>query len=399
MNLRSISLLSVAVCATAVGVLVMRANPQNPPGDTSASADLDAFARIEPIDTHAHVLNDNAEFAKFLQRYHLHLVDIVVATKDDPTFHNVESKIAAAKAVVRDSKGHAVLCTTFDPFKFSSPTFAADAVRQLNRDFADGAVAVKIWKNVGMQLKDQSGRFVMPDDARFDPIYDDIASHGKTLIAHLAEPDSCWLPPNKNSPDYSYYSQHPEWYMFKQPDHPKKATIIAARDHLLAKHPNLRVVGAHLGSLESDLDGLGRRLDRYPNFAVDVAARTIYLGLAPREKARQFVIKYQDRILYGTDLEFFQGHSAAAAEKSWGEQYALDWAFYSSNRSLTYEGHQVQGLALPPEVLRKVFHDNAVRWIPGVVPGAATRTSQTSAASGSRHLSLKLRDSSADNPR
>ena len=87
-------------------------------------------------------------------------------------------------------------------------------------------MAVKIWKNVGMQLKDQSGRFVMPDDPRFDPIYQDIAAHGKTLIAHLAEPDSCWLPPNKNSPDYSYYSEHPEWYMFKQPDHPKKAAII-----------------------------------------------------------------------------------------------------------------------------------------------------------------------------
>jgi len=92
---------------------------------------------------------------------------------------------------------------------------------------------------------------VLPDDPRLDPIYQDIAAHGKTLIAHLAEPDSCWLPPNKNSPDYSYYSEHPEWYMFKQPDHPKKAAIIEARDHILERHPQLRVVGAHLGSLES----------------------------------------------------------------------------------------------------------------------------------------------------
>lgn len=119
--------------------------------------------------------------------------------------------------------------------------------------------------------------------------------------------------------------------LFKQPDHPKKAAIIEARDHILERHPQLRVVGAHLGSLESNLDELGRRFDRYPNFAVDVAARTVYLTLQPREKARQFLMKYQDRILYGTDLAFFVGPDAAAAEKKWAEQYATDWAFFSSD--------------------------------------------------------------------
>jgi predicted TIM-barrel fold metal-dependent hydrolase len=366
--MRRLSIAYVALCAAVVGgIVALAAGPRNGASEAPA-ADLDAFAQMEPIDTHAHVLKDDPQFTKFLQRYHLHLLDIVVATKDDPTFQNLESKIAAAKTVVMDSRGHAVLCTTFDPFNFSNPTFAADAVRQLNEDFAQGAVAVKIWKNVGMQLKDESGRFVLPDDPRLDPIYQDIAAHGKTLIAHLAEPDSCWLPPNKNSPDYSYYSEHPEWYMFKQPDHPKKAAIIEARDHILERHPQLRVVGAHLGSLESNLDELGRRFDRYPNFAVDVAARTVYLTVQPREKARQFLMKYQDRILYGTDLEFFVGQDAAAAEKKWVEQYATDWAFFSSDKTVTYRGKQVQGLGLPPEVLRKLYHDNAVHWIHGVVP-------------------------------
>lgn len=361
-------LLCVAPCLLAVVAVSIAAT-----GSTDSAsgilwpADLDALTAIEPIDTHAHVFKVDQNFYAFLGRLHLHLVDIVVANKDDSEFPSLEPKIQAAQAFVNQSRGRAVLCTTFDPFKFSDPNFAANAVRQLNRDFARGAVAVKIWKNVGMELKDRSGHFVMPDDPRLEPIYKDIAAHNKTLIAHLAEPDSCWQPPNKNSPDFRYYSEHPEWYMFKQPDHPRKAAIIQARDHMLAENPGLRVVGAHLGSLETNLNAIAERFDRYPNFAVDVAARTVYLTMQPREKARQFLIKYQDRILYGTDLSLYDPQNTAAAEKKWEQQYAADWAFFSSGGTVEYRGRKVQGLALPQPVLRKLYHDNAVHWIPEVI--------------------------------
>jgi len=356
----------VSLSTVLAGIISGSAIAQKDASDTFTPAALQAFTRLEPIDSHAHVFKDDPAFRNFLRRFHLHLLDIVVANKEDTAFPDLESKIAAAKAFLKDSGGQAALCTTFDPFKFSNETFADNAIRLLDRDFAEGAVAVKIWKNVGMELKDQSGRFVMPDDPRLQPIYKDIAAQGKTLIAHLAEPDSCWRPPNKNSPDYNYYNEHPEWYMFKQPDHPKKATIIQARDNMLENNPQLRVVGAHLGSLEMDLDGLGQRLDRYPNFAVDVAARTVYLTLPRREKVRQFLIKYQDRIVYGTDLGLYARQDTAAAEKSWAKEYATDWAFFSSDANVTYRGRVVQGLALPEATLRKLYHDNAEHWIPGV---------------------------------
>jgi predicted TIM-barrel fold metal-dependent hydrolase len=158
--------------------------------------------------------------------------------------------------------------------------------------------------------------------------------------------------------------------MYKHPDYPRKATIIQARDHLVEQNPSLRVVGAHLGSLEVDLDGLGQRLDRFPNFAVDLAARVAYLALAPREKVRQFMIKYQDRLLYGTDLEFFTRESTATAITDWEKRYATDWAFFSSTAQVEYNKHTVEGLNLPAAVLHKLYHDNAVRWIPGVIPQA-----------------------------
>ena len=358
----------VAVFSAALATIAIVAKTsQQDAGEIPSPADMRALTSLEPIDTHAHAFKVDPAFFNFLRKMHMHLVDIVVANKEDAEFPQLNAKIERAKAFVKASRGQAVLCTAFDPFKFSDPDFAANAVRQLDRDFAWGAVAVKIWKNVGMELKDQSGRFVMPDDPRLAPIYKNIGANGKTLIAHLAEPDSCWQPPDKNSPDYSYYNEHPEWYMFKQPDHPKKAAIIAARDHMLQENPNLRVVGAHLGSLETNLDEIGRRFDRYPNFAVDVAARTVYLAIQPRDKARQFLIRYQDRIVYGTDLSLYDRQNTEAAEKTWEKQYATDWAFFSSDAAIEYEGRKVQGLALPRQVLRKIYHDNAVQWIHGVV--------------------------------
>jgi predicted TIM-barrel fold metal-dependent hydrolase len=359
---------SVLIPGIAAGLLFSAAVVQSQ--GVEWAADRDAFTAMEPVDTHAHAFKTDPEFYAFMQKLHLHLLDIVVANKEDTAFPSLQPKITAAKAFVKGSGGHAVLCTTFDPFRFSDPKFTEGAIARLNRDFADGAVAVKIWKNVGMELKDSSGRFVMPDDPRLQPIYEDIAAQGKTLVAHLAEPDSCWQPPNKNSPDYSYYTEHPEWYMYKHPDHPSKAAIIRARDHMLEQNPKLRVVGAHLGSLEMDLDGLAQRFDRYPNFAVDVAARVAYLTMPQPDKVRQFLTKYQDRIVYGTDLSFYEGQTEQAAAQSWEKHYALDWAFFSTTKTLVYQGRTVQGLGLPVSVLHKLYHDNAVRWIPGVIAKA-----------------------------
>jgi predicted TIM-barrel fold metal-dependent hydrolase len=331
----------------------------------SDSAALQAFARMDPIDTHVHAFRTDPAFADLMSRLQLHVLDICVADT-----HGIYSKLAIelarAKDFVAASSGHARLCVTFDPFTFQQKDFAQNTVKQLHQEFAEGAVAVKIWKNIGMELKSADGKYVMPDDPAFEPIYREIAAENKTLVAHVAEPSSCWQAPDPNSPDYDYYKENPEWYMYLHPDHPRKGTILAARDHLLAENPQLRVVGAHLGSMETDVDEIAKRFDLYPNFAVDTAARMEYLMLAPREKVRNFLIKYQDRVLYGTDLEFLNGEATPDALKDWQETYARDWKFLATDQKLQLRGRQIEGLNLPEPVLRRIFHDNAVRWIPGI---------------------------------
>ncbi len=330
-----------------------------------SSDELRAFAAMEPIDTHVHAFKSDPGFADLMARLRLHVLDICVADSQG-IYGDLTAELVRAKGFVQGSHDHARLCVTFNPFGYQQKDFAEKTVAQIRQDFAEGAVAVKIWKNIGMELKTTDGRYVMPDDAAFEPIYREIAAENKTLVAHVAEPSSCWQPPNPDSPDYDYYKENPEWYMYLHPDHPRKEVILAARDRLLAENPKLRVVGAHLGSMETDVDEVAKRFDRYPNFAVDTAARMEYLMIQPREKVRDFLIKYQDRVLYGTDLEFLDNEPTAEALKDWQETYARDWKFLATGRTLMYKGRQIEGLNLPDSVLHRIYHDNAVRWIPGI---------------------------------
>jgi hypothetical protein len=337
--------------------------PAKPTGDEAA---LRAFAAIHPIDVHVHVFKTDPAFQKMLERLDLKLQDILVMDDSNPHRKQLQSQIDDATTLVRSSHGHVALCTTFDPYKFDSASFTADAILQIDRDFAQGALAVKVWKNIGMEIKDSSGQYVMADDPKFEPIYQDIAAHGKTLMTHLAEPDVAWGPPDAADPSWSYYQENPQWYVANRPGFPSKQRILDARDHVLANNPKLRMVGVHLGSMERDLDNIASRLDRYPNFAIDTAARMDYLMLMPPEKVRTFLIKYQDRVLYGTDLDLHADADVADALTEWQTTYARDWKFLATGEAFTVEGKQVRGLNLPQPVLQKIFHGNAVRWIPGL---------------------------------
>lgn len=338
--------------------------------DPTEAADLAAFAKVGPIDTHAHVFQDSPEFYRMLQRLNMRTVNInVVDRHGRPYEHTFPHQFQINLTVHRHSGGRAAICTSFDPYDFNRPGFAQQVIQQLNQNFREGAVAVKIWKNIGMELRWPSGKYVLPDDSVFEPIYKDIAAHHKTMIAHLAEPDIAWKPFPRipGNPDYNYYRHNPFWHMVGKPGAPSKAAILAARDHLVAENPDLRVVGAHLGSMETDVNQVAQRLDRYPNFAADTAARVRYLMAQPRDKVRAFLIKYQDRILYGTDDGISPTSNATEEIKSWEEEMAMHWKYFATDETFEYEGLKVHGLKLPPEVLHKLYHENAVRWIPGVL--------------------------------
>jgi predicted TIM-barrel fold metal-dependent hydrolase len=331
------------------------------------AGDVASFSAVAPIDAHAHLYKDDPAFGSLMKRLNLRILDILVVDDRDPYAKGMEPQRGDVLKVIHSTGGRAVMCTTFSPYEFEEPGFAQRTIHQLDADFAAGAIAVKIYKVMGMEMKSKAGKYVLPDDPAFEPIYKYIATRNRTVVAHLAEPDSCWQAPNPASPDYEYYNENPQEYAYAHPEWPSKAAILAARDHLVAENPKLRVVGAHLGSMEADVNEIAKRLDRYPNFAVDTAARVPYFMLQPRDKVRAFLIKYQDRILYATDLVTMPKDDTAKALANWNSTYERDWKFFATDQTVEYKGHSYRGLALPGPVLVKIFHDNAVRWLPGIM--------------------------------
>ena len=151
--------------------------------------------------------------------------------------------------------------------------------------------------------------------------------------------------------------------MFGKAGGPVKEDMIKARDRVLARYPKLRVVGCHVGSDEDGLTRLAKRLDAFPNFAVDTAARVRYFARGDRDQVRQFLTRYHDRILYATDFSLREGDPATAA-RSLRVVYDRDWDFFAGGELMEYVGRPTRGLALPGAVLRKIFRENALRWMP-----------------------------------
>jgi predicted TIM-barrel fold metal-dependent hydrolase len=362
----SLFLLQATIISLLAISLFFPVNQAQPRQLTSSEQALTAFSAMQPIDVHVHVFKTDPAFQSMLERLRLKLLNILVIDDTLSYRKHLEPQVADSLALVQSSKGHVAWCTTFDPYKFADPTFDNDAIKQIDRDFAHGAVAVKIWKNIGMEIKDRNGKFIMADNPKFEPLYKEIARQGKTLMMHLAEPDIAWGPPDSSDPSWSYYKENPQWYHYNEPGFSTKQEILKARDHVLAENPDLRVVGVHLGSMEKDLDAIAADLDRYPNFAIDTAARMEYLVLAPREKVRSFFLKYQDRILYGTDLDLLATANIPESLREWQSAYIRDWRFLATDEIFDYSGKSVHGLNLPGPVLRKIFRGNAVRWISGL---------------------------------
>jgi predicted TIM-barrel fold metal-dependent hydrolase len=335
----------------------------------TAAASLKAWrvsaAPFERIDTHTHIHRAAPELFAALEREQWRCLSICVSRAIGEEASGLDEMIRGTAEVHRLTNGRIAWATAFDARGFESPDFASHAIAGLRRSFDQGAIAVKIWKNIGMGIRAKSGAYLLPDNSALTPVFEAIQQAGKTLIAHLAEPDGAWLPLDRNNPEIGYYSKHPEWHMYGRSGIPSKEAILQARDHVLELHPKLRVVGCHLGSDEEHWDRLAKRLDTYPNFAVDVAARVRYFVRGDHEQAHQFLLKYQDRVLYGTDFTLESGDDAKATQEL-QQTHDWDWKFFATQEPLAFHGNQVRGLGLPEPVVQKIFRENAVRWLPGI---------------------------------
>lgn len=328
------------------------------------------YAAMPRIDAHIHFSGDHPDAVEFLKEMDLKMLNIVVAHGDAERW---KKQISEYEQMARTWPEQYAWCTSFGIDGWGEPDYAERVIAGLERDFNEGgAVACKVWKNIGMDYRNSDGSFIHIDDERFDPILNYLADNDRPLLAHIAEPLACWRPLEPGKPHYSYYSKNPQWHMHGRTDMPTHEEIIARRDRMVERHPRLRVIGAHLGSLEYDVAEVARRFDRYPNFAVDISARLDDLAYQDSDTVRQFFLNYPDRILYGTDIVRRTPQSQMTDEERRNvindarQEFERHFLYFESDGPVTLRGRETRGLGLPGDVLEKFYTRNARAWYPGL---------------------------------
>jgi len=216
---------------------------------------------------------------------------------------------------------------------------------------------LKIFKNFGMDIKDTKGQRIHVDDPRFDQVFETCARLKIPVLIHTAEPWSFFQPMDQYNERWLELKTHPG--RARPPDkNPSWETLMGEQHNLFARHPNTVFIAAHLGWLGNNLAELGRLLDRLPNVNTEIAAVLYELGRQPRF-ARQWLIKYQDRVMFGKDVwnaqEYYTYFRVLETADEYFDYYRKYHAFW-----------QMYGLDLPDEVLKKLYYKNALRIIPGI---------------------------------
>lgn len=328
---------------------------------------IENFSEVRKMDVHVHIETERNFFVEKAKADNFRLINVSLEYTDG--WNDVYGKFAHGLTQHKHSPEVVDMVTAFAVSDWDSPNWEQRVLSWLDSCFEAGAVGVKVWKNIGMVSRDTSGNLIFIDDERFDPIFNHIRDNGKVLMGHLGEPKNCWLPLEEmtTNNDRRYYGNHPEYHMYLQPEMPSHEELIQRRDRMLEKHPDLTFVGAHLGSLEYDVDELASRLDRFPNMAVDLAARmgqVFYQTAQNQEKVRDFFIQYQDRILYGTDLADNGIRSKEQLYQAMEDNWRRDWEFFVSDNEMSSSlvDESFRGLKLPKKVVDKIFYQNAVKW-------------------------------------
>lgn len=319
----------------------------------------DDFIHVPKTDAHFHYLTTDLRFSDFADSLNFTLISPNVDT-DVP----VDTQWYVSKEVMKHSGNKVKFLCTFTLDGFGEDSWADSVISTIDRRMAMGAYGVKIWKNIGMELRNKEGSYVMASDPAFEPVFRHIQEKSYPLLAHLGEPRNCWLPEEEmtDSGDRAYYRQHPQYHMYLHPEMPSYEEQIEARDRLLERYPGITFIGAHLGSLEWSVDELAIRLDLYPNFSVDMSARMGHLrnqSAMDYEKVRAFLITYQDRLLYGTDMSVYDELllDSDKLKKGVYSGWMNDWLYLATDSTV----RGIKGMNLPRQAVDKIMNDNAKR--------------------------------------
>jgi predicted TIM-barrel fold metal-dependent hydrolase len=231
-------------------------------------------------------------------------------------------------------------------------------VDQLRASAAAGAKGLKVWKDLGLAVRDRGGRLVLPDDPRVAPVFAAAGELGLPVLIHVADPVAFFQPLDRHNERIEELAVHPDWW-FGRPGLPSFDRLVDALESVVSGQPDTTFVGAHVGCVAEDLGRVSRMLSAYPNFHVDLGGRMAELGRQPRA-ARRLVLDHPEQVLFGTDqfpVDEVEYHRWFRFLESDDECFG-----YAPEDEPPPSGRwDVSALDLPPSVLPALYADNARR--------------------------------------
>ena len=256
--------------------------------------------------------------------------------------------------MVRPYPGRFMVFTQFDWSKIDDPNFTQLMIHQIDDSVTRGARGLKVLKELGLGVRDKSGKLLAIDDPRLDPVWDECGRLGIPVFIHVADPEAFFHPVDAHNERYEELIEHPDW-SFYGAQFPTIQELMAQRDRMFTKHPHTTFVALHFGSWPENLDFVEQTLQKFSNVMIETGAREGELGRQPRH-AREIFMKYPSRIMFGTD----EGAGEAIYE-NYFRWLQTDDEYFPYAQYPAQGRWMIYGLGLPDEVLENVYHKNAER--------------------------------------
>jgi predicted TIM-barrel fold metal-dependent hydrolase len=320
-------------------------------------------ARYPAIDVHNHlrrIVDSEEDISKWVQIMDECNVRAVVDL-DGGFGENLEKHLRVLKGPYPD---RFIVYARIDWSKINDPDFSEYTAAQIEEAVKKGAQGLKISKSLGLRVKEADGSYLRVDSPKLDAVWAKCGELGIPVEIHTSDPAAFFTPLDRHNEWFRILLDHPNW-MFNKPEYFSRDELLEQRNNVIEKHKNTIFSGAHFGNCPENLQRVGEWLDKYPNFYVNVDARLGELGRQPYT-ARKFLIKYADRVMFGTDGYKTTPINAAMYRSHWRFLETDDEYMDIQDSHTVVPDWRVYGLYLPDEVLEKVYYLNAEKIIPGL---------------------------------
>jgi predicted TIM-barrel fold metal-dependent hydrolase len=243
--------------------------------------------------------------------------------------------------------------------------FVEETCALMQEHVAHGARGLKILKELGLHYRDGRGKIIVVDDERLAPIWEEAGRLGVPVLIHQSDPYGFFEPAKPGNEHCETLRKFPSWSFADRRRFPRKWELIRRRDRLVSNHPHTQFILPHVANFPEHLDYVSGLLDSHPNVSIDFSARLDEIGRQPYT-AREFFLRNQDRILFGTDMP----PSEAMYRCHFRFLETWDEFFFPPDYDGTFNRHRwyICGIGLPRSVLQKIYHRNILRLIPSLRP-------------------------------